>query len=122
MIVPNTATRSAVSGDPIIMNAVSQPSAISSSTAGYWMEIRSLHPRQRPPSAIQLTSGMFSYHVMGRWHRGHRERGATTESSIGQREMHTLRNEPMTAPRTKISGHQIAGGKPCGAAPAPIGD
>jgi hypothetical protein len=64
------------------------------------MEIALPHPRQRARSAIQLTIGMFSYHAIGRSQLGQRERGATTDSPAGQREMQTLRNDPHTAPNT----------------------
>ena len=37
-------------------------SAVSNSTSGYWIEIGALQPRHLPPSASQLSSGMFSYH------------------------------------------------------------
>ena len=38
-------------------------SIVSSSTSGYWIEIFVLQPRQRPRSASQLNTGMFSYQL-----------------------------------------------------------
>src|SRR5918997_902452 len=63
----------------------------------------SAHPRQRPRSASQLSTGTFSNHAISCSQRGQRERGRTTESPRGQREMQTFRNEPMQAPTKAAS-------------------
>src|SRR5579883_1247650 len=116
-MVTKTATRSPVNLESLSANAANQVSAIATSTAGYCTEMRSRHPRQRPPSATQLRTGTFSYQVIGRWQRGQCERGATTDSSIGQRAMQTLRNDPMSAPQTETLVHQNQPGTPAGADP-----
>src|SRR5690606_475163 len=63
-IVPNTATRSAVSPGPYAATAPSQPSATASSTSGYMTEIGCRQPRQRARRASQLTIGTFSNHAI----------------------------------------------------------
>ncbi len=59
-------------------------------------------PRQRARNANQLRIGMFSNQAISWPQFGQRERGLTTESS-GQREMQTLRKEPMQAPTMKVT-------------------
>src|SRR5688572_11570944 len=68
----------------------------------------------------QLTIGMLSIAVIGRSHRGHRERGDTTERSCGHRVMHTLRNDPTHAPIANArssTGHSITVSARTGEAP-----
>jgi hypothetical protein len=40
---------------------------------------------------------------MGRSQLGQRDRGVTTDCPAGQREMHTLRKDPHTAPNAKAN-------------------
>jgi hypothetical protein len=42
---------------------------------------------------------MFSIAVMECPHFGQRDLGETTDNPAGQRDTHTFRNEPITAPR-----------------------
>jgi len=67
------------------------------------MAIAAPQLRHRPRNATQLTIGMLSYHAIPTPHPGQRERGRTTDAPCGHRTMHTLRNEPTTAPSTKAS-------------------
>src|SRR5690349_12206429 len=105
--VPKTATRNAVNENPKYHTAAIQPSATSSSTAGYTIEIGALHPRHRARSASQLRSGTFSYQAISWPHLGQRERGDTTDSSAGQRATHTLRKEPMQLPAANAKTRRI---------------
>ena len=74
------------------------------STSGYWALMCSPQVRHLARSRSQLTTGMLSYQAMEPPHPGHRERGRTTDSPLGHREMHTLRNDPSTAPKAANAG------------------
>ena len=58
---------------------------------------------------------MFSCHAIARSHFGQRDRGRTTLSSAGQREMQTFRNDPIDAPstntgsRTRVTKSAVSG-------------
>ena len=101
MMVPNTATRTAVKDGPHARAAKSHPNATTSSTAGYTTEMGALQFRHFPPSQIQPRMGTLSCHLMGVWQCGQRDGGRMTDSSAGQRAMHTFRKEPITAPVRK---------------------
>ncbi|MEQ1857903.1 MAG: hypothetical protein ABL963_15720 [Longimicrobiales bacterium] len=73
---------------------------VASSTSGYWMEMGVAHFRQRPLSTIQESTGMLSYQAISSWHLGHRERGVTTDSSLGHRSVQTFRNDPKRRPKS----------------------
>ena len=60
------------------------------------------HPRQRPRSVSHEAMGMLSNQAMPAPHLGQRERGRTTDSSLGQREMHTFKNDPTAEPIAKV--------------------
>src|SRR3954451_16175415 len=79
-----------------------QMTAVASSIEGYWIEIGSPQPRQRPRRTSQENTGTFSYQLSECPHRGHRECGRTTDclGSAPQRRMQTLRKLPITAPNT----------------------
>src|SRR5258708_15645057 len=68
------------------------------STSGYRQLIFALHVRQRPRSAIQLTSGRFSHHANSLPQLRQCERGFTTLSPSGQRLRHTFRKLPKASP------------------------
>src|SRR5436190_17139037 len=74
--------------------------AVPSSTRGYWTEIGSPHPRQRPRRTSQETTGTLSYHERPRPHLGQRDGGCTTDclGSAPHRRMQTLRKLPRHAP------------------------
>src|SRR3954470_22267684 len=64
------------------------------------MEIGLPQCRQRPRRSSQDTTGMSSRGVIGSSHLGQCDRGRTTDSPRGTRQMTTLRNDPMSSPNT----------------------
>ena len=58
--------------------------------------------RHLPRSQSQPKIGTLSYQFMSVWHRGHREAGATMETSSGIRKMQTFRKLPITMPKRKM--------------------
>src|SRR5688500_3051680 len=102
MTVAKTEPLTTVKPRPNARYLPSHTSAIASSTIGYLTEIGLPQPRHFPRSRIQLRSGIFSKADIGLPQFGQRERGEITESSSGQREMQTLRNDPKHAPITKL--------------------
>src|SRR5258708_20610714 len=65
-------------------------------------EIGSRQDRPFAPRHTQPNTGTLSYHLMGVSHRGHREPGATIDTSSGIRAMQTFRKLPITNPNTKM--------------------
>src|SRR5690349_11460190 len=55
--------------------------------------------RQRPRSNSQENRGTLSQGAIGVSHEGHFDRGATTDSLRGTRQITTLRNDPITRPK-----------------------
>jgi hypothetical protein len=74
---------------------------VRSSTKGYRHEMVALQSRHRARRKIQLRIGMLSYQRMAAPHSGHRERGLTTDSCLGSREMQTFKKLPMSSPNRK---------------------
>src|SRR5262245_26401207 len=101
MMVPKTATRTAVNEGPQVRAANSHPNATANSTAGYTTEIGAPQFRHFPRSQSQARIGTLSYHLIGVSQWGQRDGGRMTDCSIGQRAMQTLRNEPNAAPIAK---------------------
>src|SRR6185312_14796887 len=97
-MVAKIATRSAIEPGPYQKTAATHMMPTAASTSGYWLEIGSPHLRHFARSTNHDTTGTLSYHAIPAPQRGQRERGRTTDCSAGQREMHTLRNEPTLAP------------------------
>jgi len=73
---------------------------IANSTSGYRQPIHERQVRQRPRSASQLTSGIFSHHASVRPHWRQWERGKTMLSPFGQRLRHTFRKLPKASPKS----------------------
>src|SRR5688500_11742728 len=86
-----TAASHALGGGPEGAAAAGQAELPASSPRGYLIEMGFPPPRHRALSAIQLRTGTFSYHAIGRSQFGQRDLGATTDCPAGHREMHTLR-------------------------------
>src|SRR5579859_3753501 len=61
------------------------------------------HDRHLALSHIHPNTGTLSYHLMGVLHRGHRDPGATIDTSSGIRVMHTFRKLPITNPNAKTN-------------------
>src|SRR5215831_19621891 len=99
--------------------ASNQPSATTSSIAGYIGEMGSSQQRQRPRNASQLTIGTFSNHASWLPHFGQRDRGRTIDRSFGQRTMHTFRNDPTHAPTMNAYACTRSDGPPASMAPPP---
>ena len=72
--------------------------AVRNSTSGYRKEMGLRHRAHFPRSARKLATGMFSYHRINAWHRGHRDRGLTMDFPRGIRWMQTFAKLPNPAP------------------------
>src|SRR3954468_16737802 len=64
------------------------------------MEIGLPQWRHRPRRSSQDTTGMSSRGVIGSPHLGQCDRGRTTDSPRGTRQITTLRNDPISRPNT----------------------
>src|SRR5688572_19891947 len=70
-----------------------------SSISGYWIEMAALQLRHLPPSTSHERTGMLSYQAIILPQPGQRDRGLTTDSSLGQRWMQTFRKLPSIRPK-----------------------
>src|SRR5205807_3138027 len=80
------------------MAAKSTP--VTSSMNGYLHEIPASQCRHLPRSSSHDASGMLSWGAIGVSHDGQCDAGCTTDSFRGTRQMTTLRNDPITRPKT----------------------
>src|SRR5436305_5003849 len=78
--------------------------AVPSSRIGYRAEIGSPQLWHRPRNSTQPKTGMLSRLRISVPQRGHRDRGATTDSPAGTRAATTVMKLPMARPNTKATG------------------
>src|SRR3954452_8744555 len=85
-------------------NGAAIRTAVLSSSSGYRAEMRSPQLWHRPRSKTHPRTGMLSRFRISAPHRGHRERGATTDSPAGTRAATTVMKLPIARPNRAATG------------------